>query len=52
MKMKNIRWTFPFVLLSFVSVLTTGCQKEEEKEEDEPENTVTDIDGNVYNTKK
>ena len=42
--MKNNTWIYSFLVIGFISVLNFGCKKDDKKL------TVTDIDGNIYNT--
>ena len=45
MKKKNRTWIYTLLLMGFVLVITNSCKKDNT---DDPANTVTDIDGNVY----
>lgn len=44
MKMKTSSLIYPFLAIGFLLILTNGCKKDDDK------STVTDIDGNVYQT--
>jgi len=50
MKKKNQLLIFPLILMGMLLMLTNSCEKDEKKDDPVPDNTVTDIDGNVYNT--
>lgn len=43
-------WTHYIIILVFVSISLTNCKKNEESKEPVSNDTVTDIDGNVYKT--
>jgi uncharacterized protein (TIGR02145 family) len=48
---KNTFWIIPFIILGSLLFFATSCEKDEEDDNNnETENTVTDIDGNVYKT--
>jgi len=49
MKKKNKFWLCPLIVLGYVLILTNGCKKDDEKNNN---STVTDIDGNVYHKVK
>lgn len=49
MKRKTMYFIYPLLFIAMFSILVTACKKDEE-EETPPPTSVTDADGNVYNT--
>jgi uncharacterized protein (TIGR02145 family) len=52
MKTKQNIWISPVILLGLLVMLQSGCKKDSSTEQQVSKSTVTDIDGNVYNTVK
>ncbi len=56
MKQKNQIWFYPLIIMGFVLMLAISCKKDEKKNTTptppSPTATVTDIEGNIYNTIK
>ena len=50
MKMKNKFWLYPLVLMGFTLMLVIGCTKNDNGFPSNSSGTVTDIDGNIYQT--
>ncbi len=51
MKKKKQLLIYPLMLMGLFLMLTNSCKKDEKNDDPEPTTTtVTDIDGNVYNT--
>ncbi|HOY30278.1 MAG TPA: fibrobacter succinogenes major paralogous domain-containing protein [Bacteroidales bacterium] len=48
MKKLSKKLFLPVLIMGIVFIIFTGCKKEEEEDDNTPQNTVTDIDGNVY----
>lgn len=49
MKMKDIIWLYPLILIGVLIILTNSCRKKDDNNNNNL-TTITDIDGNVYHT--